>query len=79
MKVEIDVQAAEIIAVQFLKEQYTLLKRELKSRCDGTEDFSIFHNDREEDITAIEEMLKSLEDVLRYNMFEGEYSDFIME
>ena len=79
MKVEIDVQAAEIIAVQYLKEQYTLLKSELKSRCDGTEDYSIFHNDKEEDIAAIKEMLKSLESVLSYNMFKGEYADFILE
>ena len=79
MKVEIDVQAAEIIAVQYLKEQYTLLKNELKSRCDGTEDYSIFHNDKEEDIAAIEEMLKSLEDVLSYNMFKDDYTNFILE
>ena len=79
MKVEIDVQAAEIIAVQYLKEQYTLLKKELKSRCDGTEDYSIFHKDKEEDIAAIEGMLKSLEDVLSYNMFEGDYTSFILE
>ena len=77
MKVEIDVQAAEIIAVQYLKEQYTLLKSELKSRCDGTEDYSIFHDDKEEDIAAIEGMLKSLEDVLSYNMFKDDYTSFI--
>jgi hypothetical protein len=80
MKVEIDEEAAESIVVQSLKEQYILLKSELEKRCDSDENsYSIFHNDKEEDIAAIKGLLKSLEDVLRYNMFKDDYTSFILE
>ena len=80
MKVEIDADAAESIVVQSLKEQYLLVKSELERRRDSAEDsYGVFHNDKEEDIAAIEGMLKSLEDVLSYNMFKDDYTSFILE
>ena len=36
----------------------------------------MFHNDKEEDIVTIKELLKSFEDVLRYNMLEDDFVAF---
>ena len=80
INVEIDFDTADKILVEALKEQYSNVNRTLEQRCDDTKNnYGMFHNDKEEDIVTIKELLKSFEDVLRYNMLEDDFVDFKKE
>ena len=77
INVEIDFDTADKILVEALKEQYSNVNRTLEQRCDDTKNnYGMFHNDKEEDIVAIKELLKSFEDVLRYNMLEDDFKEW---
>ena len=80
MKIEIDYDTSDKILVEALKEQYSNVSKTLEQRCDDTKNnYGMFHNDKEEDIVTIKELLKSFEDVLRYNMLEDDFVDFKKE
>jgi len=52
----------------------------LEQRYDDTKNnYGMFHNDKEEDIVEIKKLLKSFEDVLRYNMMEEDLVAFKKE
>ena len=77
INVEIDFDTADKILVEALKEQYSNVSRTLEQRCDDTKNnYGMFHNDKEEDIVTIKELLKSFEDVLRYNMLEDDFKEW---
>jgi len=76
INVEIDYDASDKILVESLKEQYSNISRMLEQRYDDTKDnYGMFYNDKEEDIVAIKKLLKSFEDVLRYNMLEEDFNE----
>ena len=79
INVEIDYDAADKILVEALKEQYINVSRMLEQRCDDTSKnkYGIFHNNKKKDIVAIKELLKSFEDVLKYNMVEEDFVAFV--
>jgi hypothetical protein len=80
MKIEIDYDTSDKILVEALKEQYVNISRMLEQRYDDTKNnYGMFHNDKEEDIVTIKELLKSFEDVLRYNMMEEDLVAFKKE
>jgi hypothetical protein len=80
INVEIDFDTSDKILVEALKEQYSNVSKMLEQRCDDTKNnYGMFHNDKEEDIVTIKELLKSFEDVLRYNMLEDDFVDFKKE
>ena len=80
INVEIDFDTSDKILVEALKEQYSNVSKTLEQRCDDTKNnYGMFHNDKEEDIVTIKELLKSFEDVLRYNMLEDDFVDFKKE
>ena len=80
INVEIDFDTAEKILVEALKEQYSNVSRMLEQRCDDTKNnYGMFHNDKEEDIVEIKKLLKSFEDVLRYNMMKEDLVAFKKE
>ena len=80
INVEIDFDTAEKILVEALKEQYSNVNRTLEQRCDDTKNnYGMFYNDKEEDIVEIKKLLKSFEDVLRYNMMEEDLVAFKKE
>ena len=77
IEIEIDYDTSDKILVEALKEQYVNISRMLEQRYDSTKDnYGMFHNDKEEDIVAIKELLKSFEDVLRYNMLEEDFKEW---
>ena len=78
INVEIDYDAADMILVESLKEQYVNVSRMLEQRCvDASKDnYGMFYNDKEEDIVEIKKLLKSFEDVLKYNMLEEDLVAF---
>ena len=77
INVEIDFDTADKILVEALKEQYNNVSKTLEQRCDDTKNnYGMFHNDKEEDIVTIKELLKSFEDVLRYNMLEDDFKEW---
>jgi ribonucleotide monophosphatase NagD (HAD superfamily) len=77
INVEIDYDTADKILVEALKEQYSNVSMILEQRYDDTKNnYGMFHNDKEEDIVAIKELLKSFEDVLRYNMLEEDFKEW---
>jgi len=46
----------------------------LEQRYDDTKNnYGMFHNNKKKDIVAIKKLLKSFEDVLRYNMLEDDF------
>ena len=79
INVEIDYDAADMILVESLKEQYGNISRMLEHRKDTFSSYGMFHNDKEEDIVTIKELLNSFEDVLRYNMLEEDLDAFKKE
>lgn len=82
INVEIDYDAADMILVESLKEQYGNISRMLEHRKDTFSAFSsngIFYDDKEEDIVEIKKLLNSFEDVLRYNMLEEDLDAFKKE
>ena len=79
INVEIDYDAADMILVESLKEQYVNISRMLEHRKDTFSSYGIFHHDKEEDIVEIKKLLKSFEDVLRYNMLEEDLDAFKKE
>jgi len=77
INVEIDFDTADKILVEALKEQYSNVSKTLEQRWDDTKNnYGMFHNDKEEDIVTIKELLNSFEDVLRYNMLEEDFVAF---
>ena len=77
INVEIDYDAADMILVESLKEQYVNVSRMLEQRCiDASKDnYGMFHNNKKKDIVAIKKLLKSFEDVLKYNMLEEDFNE----
>ena len=74
INVEIDYDAADKIVVESLKEQYSNISTMLEQRYDDTKNnYGMFHNNKKKDIVAIKKLLKSFEDVLRYNMLEDDF------
>ena len=74
INVEIDFDTADKILVEALKEQYSNVNRTLDQRCDDTKtNYGMFHNNKKKDIVEIKKLLKSFEDVLRYNMLEDDF------
>jgi len=74
INVEIDYDAADMILVESLKEQYVNVSRMLEQRYDDTKNnYGMFHNNKKKDIVEIKKLLKSFEDVLRYNMLEDDF------
>ncbi len=71
IKVEIDYDAADTILVEALKEQYYTLKMERPG--------GIFYMDKKKDKVALKELLKSFENVLRYNMVDSDFVAFKKE
>jgi hypothetical protein len=80
IEIEIDYDTSDKILVEALKEQYVNISRMLEQRYDDTKNnYGMFHNDKEEDIVEIKKLLKSFEDVLRYNMMEEDLVAFKKE
>jgi len=74
INVEIDYDTADKILVEALKEQYSNISTMLEQRYDDTKNnYGMFHNNKKKDIVAIKKLLKSFEDVLRYNMLEDDF------
>ena len=77
INVEIDYDAADKIVVESLKEQYSNISTMLEQRYDDTKNnYGMFHNNKKKDIVAIKKLLKSFEDVLRYNMLEDDFKEW---
>ena len=81
MKIEIDYDAADMILVESLKEQYGNISRMLEQRCVDTskDNYGMFHHNKKKDIVEIKKLLKSFEDVLSYNMLEEDLVAFKKE
>jgi hypothetical protein len=78
INVEIDFDTADKILVEALKEQYSNVSMILEQRYDSTKDnYGIFHNNKKKDIVEIKKLLKSFEDVLRYNMLEDDFKKIV--
>jgi len=76
INVEIDYDAADKIVVESLKEQYSNISTMLEQRYDDTKNnYGMFHNNKKKDIVAIKKLLKSFEDVLKYNMLEEDFNE----
>ena len=74
INVEIDYDTADKILVEALKEQYSNISTMLEQRYDDTKNnYGMFHNNKKKDIVEIKKLLKSFEDVLRYNMLEDDF------
>lgn len=81
IKVELDYEVTDSIVVESLKEQYnTLLKWEQYNTFGvfpgGVFHGGVFHMDKEKDTVAIKEHLKSIENVLRYNMVDEDFKEW---
>ena len=88
IKVEIDYDAADMIVVESLKEQYSNISRMLEQRYVSKDNYAMyaskdnygmFHHNKKKDIVAIKKLLKSFEDVLKYNMLEEDLVAFKKE
>ena len=73
IKVELDYDAIDSIVVESLKEQYNTFKM---GATDGVFPGGVFHMDKEKDTVAIKEHLKSIENVLRYNMVDEDFKEW---
>jgi hypothetical protein len=73
IKVELDYDAVDSIVVESLKEQYNTFKM---GATDGVFPGGVFHMDKEKDTVAIKEHLKSIENVLRYNMVDEDFKEW---
>ena len=88
IKVEIDYDAADMIVVESLKEQYRYVSRMLEQRYvsknnyamyASKDNYGMFHHNKKKDIVEIKKLLKSFEDVLKYNMLEEDLVAFKKE
>ena len=79
MKVDIGYDASDKILVEALKEQYSDISRMLEQRGVGTskDNYGMFHHNKKKDIVAMKKLLKSFEEVLRYNMLEEDLDLFL--
>ena len=68
IKVELDYEVTDSIVVESLKEQYNTF---IMGATGG-----VFHMDKEKDTVAIKEHLKSIENVLRYNMVDEDFKEW---
>ena len=64
------------ILVQHLKKQYSILSCDLYRRDNGEEQFGIFLEEKEKDISEIKRHLKAIATVLSYNMVPKEWSEW---